>query len=112
MDTTTDFDYIASITVAKLSSLISKYHKSLESMNNSPRYESSRGNTSKLKLPKLELPTFTGSYTDWMSFIDLFNASVDSDSQFTNSENFNYLRACVKGRVAKLFSSITITDTN
>ena len=112
METTTDFDHNASITVARLSALISNYHKSLESINNPPRYESSGRNTSKLKLPKLELPTFTGSYTDWMSFIDLFRASVNSNSQLTNSEKLNYLRACLKGDAAKLISSITITDAN
>ena len=90
----------------------SNYHKSLESMSNPPRYEFSGGTTSKLGLPKLELPTFTGSYTDWMSFIDLFKATVDSNSQLTNSEKLNYLRACVKGDAAKLISSITRTDTN
>ena len=47
-----------------------------------------------------------------MSFIDLFKASVDSNSQLTNSENLNYLPACVNGDAAKVISSITITDTN
>ena len=112
METTTDFDHNASITVARLSALISNYHKSSESLSNPPRYESYGGTTSKLRLPKLELPTFTGCYTDWMSFIDLFKASIDSNSQLTNSEKLNYLRACVKGDAAKLINSITITDTN
>ena len=56
METTTDFDHNASITVARLSALINNYQKSLESMNNPPRYESSGGNTSKLKLLKMDLP--------------------------------------------------------
>ena len=61
METIIDFDHNASITVARLSALFNNYHKSLESMNNPPRYEFSGGNTSNLKLLKLELPTFTGS---------------------------------------------------
>ena len=112
METTTDFDHNASITVDRLSALISNSNKSLGSMNNPPRYESSGGNTSRLKLPNMELPTFTGSYTDCMSFIDLFKASVYSNSQLTNSEKLNSLRAYEKGDAAKLISSITITDTN
>ena len=79
-------------------------------MNNPPRYEYSGGNTCKFRLPELELLTFTGAYTDWMSFIDLFKASLDSDSQLANSEKLNYFRACVKGDAAKLISSITLTD--
>ena len=65
-----------------------------------------------MKLPKLLLPTFTGSYTDWMSFFHLFKASVDSSSHLSHSEKLNYLKACVKGEAARLFSSISITDAN
>ena len=64
LETTTDFDHNASITVARLSALTSDYHKSLESMTNHPRHGSSGGKTSKRKLPILEILTFTGSYTD------------------------------------------------
>ena len=61
METTTDFHHNASITVARLSALTTNYHKTLESMNNPFRYDSSGGITSKLKQLKKELPTFTGS---------------------------------------------------
>ena len=47
-----------------------------------------------------------------MSFIDLFRASVDKNTQLTNSEKLNYLKACVKGDAAKLINSITITDSD
>ena len=59
METTTNFDHHARITVARLSALIRNYHKALESMKSPPRYESSDGSTSKLKLPKMELATPT-----------------------------------------------------
>ncbi len=69
-----------------------------------------RGN--QMMLPKLALPTFTGSYTDWMSFADLFHAAVDSNQSLTKSEKLNYLKACVKGDAATLISSIAITQAN
>ena len=68
--------------------------------------------TSKMKLPKLQLPNFTGSYTEWTSFMDLFRASVDSNMQLAKSEKLNYLQACLKGDAAKLESSLMITDAN
>ena len=81
---------------------------------NSPRTSTNDGsqNSSKLKLPKLQLPSFTGFYTNWMSFADLFEASVDSNNQLSNSEKLNYLKACVKGEAGKLISSVTITGYN
>ena len=113
MITSTDFHHLADVAVARLSALIDNYKKlSVVTLVASTASTSSTPPTSKLRLPKLQLPTFTGSYTDWMSFIDLFRDSVDENTQLTNSEKLNYLKACVKGDAAKLISSITITDSN
>ena len=76
------------------------------------RTSSPRSAGGKLRLPKLNLPTFSGSYTEWMSFFDLFNAAVNSNTQLSDSEKFNYLRACLKGDAAKLICSVSITDAN
>ena len=68
--------------------------------------------TTGLKLPKISLPTFSGNYTDWMSFIDLFQGSVDSNSKLSNSQKLHYLKASLRGDAAKLLSSVTISDSN
>ena len=65
-----------------------------------------------MRLPKLQMPTFTGAYTDWVSFNDLFQAAVSSSSLLSDSERLNYLKACINGDAAKLFSSLRITDAN
>ena len=78
----------------------------------SRRSSSPRSAGGKLCLPKLNLPTFSGSYTEWMSFFDLFNAAVNSNTQLGDSEKLNYLRACLKSDAAKLICSISITDAD
>ena len=109
----TTFDVSSGITIARLTALIDIYKKKTAARtNSSQRSSSSPSSTSSLKLPKLQLPSFSGSYTEWSSFRDLFNASVDYNTQLSNSEKLNYLRGCVKGDAAKLFSSLTITDAN
>ena len=114
MELSTQFHHNASVTVARLSALIDNYKRQSEATVNSPRTSTNDGsqNSIKLKLPKLQLLSFTGSYTDLMSFADLFKASVDSYNQLSNSEKLNYLKACVKGEAAKMNSSVTITDYN
>ena len=47
-------------------------------------------NTASIKLPKVELPIFSGKYTEWTSFYDLFNASVHSKNSLRPAENLNY----------------------
>ena len=65
-----------------------------------------------MKLPKLQQPNVTDSYTEWSSFIDLFGPSVDSNTPLTNSVKLNYLKACLKDDAAKLISSGMSTDAN
>ena len=110
----TEFHVSASVTIARLSASIENYKKERDrpprEFSTDP--SSNSATSSRTKLPKNQLPTFTGSCTDWMSFFDLFKASVDSNSHLSNFENLNYLKACVKGEAARLISSISITDAN
>ena len=78
----------------------------------SRRSSSPRSAGGKLRLQKLNLPNFSGSYTEKMSFFDLINAAVNSNTQLSNSETLNYLRACLKGDAAKLICWISINDAN
>ena len=111
MESATEFQHNASIAIARLEALINNYKRQGQAVSNN-QGSSSGVLSSKLKLPKLQLPTFTGSYTEWTSFFDLFKAAVDSNTQLTNCEKLNYLKACVKGDAAKLISSFSITDYN
>ena len=114
VESATEFDIRSSIAIARLTALIENHKRTMETNSSvTPRRSSSPRETGgKLRLPKLNLPTFSGSYTEWMSFIDLFHAAVDSNSQLSDSEKLNYLRACVKGDAAKLICSVAITDAN
>ena len=63
-----------------------------------------------MKLPKRQLPSFSGSNPESTSFVDRYRASLDSNTQLTNSEELNYLRLCLKGNAAKVRGSVMITD--
>ena len=57
------------------------------------------------KLPKLELPKFSGDVTQWQSFLDRFNAIIDNRQDISDVNKFTYLlsllrdeaKACVQG---------------
>ena len=116
MSTADDYEQKMLVTQARLVALIENYKKAQlpPSSSAAPATSSSapRGSGTQMRLPKLALPTFTGSYSEWTSFADLFTAAVDSNTSLTDSEKLNYLKACVKGDAAKLISTITITDAN
>ena len=82
VDNATEFDIRSGIAIARLTALIENYKKRLELSDPTTlrRRSSPRSARGKLRLPKLNLPTFSGSYTEWMSFFDLFNAAVNSNT--------------------------------
>ena len=65
------------------------------------------------RLPKLTLPSFSGEYTQWVSFWDQFTTLVDSKVDMTNVEKFSYLKLSLKGdTAAQIVSSLLVTDAN
>ena len=64
------------------------------------------------KLPKLTLPSFSGEYTQWVSFWDQFTTLVDSKRDMTNVEKLSYLKLSLKGDAAQIVSSLLVTDAN
>ena len=65
-----------------------------------------------VKLPELDLSTFSGDYLSWTSFFDLFTGAVHNNGTQQNSQKLQYLKASLKGDAAKLLASVTITDAN
>lgn len=65
-----------------------------------------------LKLPRVELPVFTSNYLDWISFRDLFLASVGNNRSLSDCQKLQYLKLSVKGEAATLLQSIQISNEN
>ena len=108
-----DYETRMNIAMARLSALIDNIKTQLKAgLTATASTSSSLTTTGRMRLPKLQMLTFTGAYTDWVSFSDLFQAAVGSSSLLSDSERLNYLKACIKGDAAKIFSSLRITDAN
>ena len=65
-----------------------------------------------MRLPKIELPTFSDSYTEWTAYWDLFNASVDSNAQLSDAQKLQYLKSSLKGETSKLVAPLTPNNAN
>ncbi|GFR77861.1 hypothetical protein ElyMa_002248700 [Elysia marginata] len=69
------------------------------------------GDTYQARLPKLELPKFSGDHTQWQPFWDKFQAVVDkSDLAFVTK--FTYLQSLLKGEAAAAISGLSLTESN
>ena len=65
-----------------------------------------------IRLPRLNLPSFSGNVQDWLSYRDLFKASIHNSEILSNSEKLSYLKLSLQGEAAKIIQSIPITDAN
>ncbi|GFQ81674.1 retrovirus-related Pol polyprotein from transposon 17.6, partial [Trichonephila clavata] len=75
---------------------LKRENEKLSSLSNSDA-RTERFSLETVKLPKLTLPTFSGNLHDWITFKDLFKASVHNNSNLSNAQKLQYLKSSLKG---------------
>jgi len=100
-------------------SLMSRYEAVLEQFNQleipaSSNIESNHGSSreTRVKLPKIDLPVFSGTYEDWYSYQDTFEKLIHMNSSLTEIEKFHHLRSSLKDKAAEIIKSIETTTDN
>ncbi|KAI4475233.1 hypothetical protein M0802_015237, partial [Mischocyttarus mexicanus] len=71
------------------------------------KYEQAR---SRASLPTIELPKFSGSFTDWKPFEDLFSSLVRNDPDISSVEKMHYLRSSLEGEAARVISNLGLSS--
>ena len=66
----------------------------------------------KVKLPKLSLKRFNGDITQWSTFWDTFQSSIDSNPGLSNIDKFNYLKSLLEGPASEAVSGLKLTAAN
>ena len=66
---------------------------------------------SDVKLPRLELPKFSGNLIEWQSFWDRFNALVDQ-SDLPVISKFSYLQSLLNGEALSVIQGLALTTAN
>jgi len=64
-----------------------------------------------IRLPKLNLPTFSGKYDEWFPFFNIFNLVIHSNTSLSNTQRFQYLRASLTDD-ASVISSLELSNAN
>ena len=49
------------------------------------------------KLPSIDIPKFSGELTEWPTFLDSFEATIDTCSDLDVVQKFTYLRSYLQG---------------
>ena len=65
--------------------------------------------SAKVKLPKLELKSFSGNYQEWQGFWDTFQSAVDGPTGISAIEKFTYLKSCVTSNAESAIAGLPLT---
>lgn len=66
--------------------------------------------TNHVQLPKITIPIFSGIYTEWMSFRDLFVSLIHDNDELDDVQKLHYLKGHLKGEAEQLLRHIPITN--
>lgn len=69
-------------------------------------------NHNNIKLPALNLPSFDGSYENWLFFRDTFSSVIHNNNSLSNVQKFHYLRLSLKSEATETVKSLEISDAN
>lgn len=68
--------------------------------------------SSNVRLPKLNLPTFSGKYEEWFPFFDSFNSIIHTNASISHVQRFQYLKGCLTGEASVVIDSMEISAAN
>lgn len=65
-----------------------------------------------VRLPKLNLPAFSGKYQEWTPFSQMFCTIITDNGKLTNIEKFQYLKSSLSGDAADAIDLLELSDQN
>ncbi|XP_049874277.1 uncharacterized protein LOC126372518 [Pectinophora gossypiella] len=81
--------------------------------SSTPPPSTSSVNDRKLKLPAINIEIFDGkSCAKYVTFINLFNSLIDSDTKLDNIQKLHYLRTYLKDEAFNIISELPLTQTS
>ncbi|XP_045446707.1 uncharacterized protein LOC123654893 [Melitaea cinxia] len=62
--------------------------------------------------PQIDLPTFTGKYTQWPTFYDLYVESIHNNNLITKNQKMQHLKSKLRGDAERIIQHLTISADN
>lgn len=65
-----------------------------------------------LRLPRVDLPSFSGSFDEWIPFRNMFLSMIDQNAALPNVQKMQYLLSALKGEARDIVSALETSDNN
>ncbi|XP_065073868.1 uncharacterized protein LOC135697936 [Ochlerotatus camptorhynchus] len=69
-------------------------------------------NGSRVKLPEIRLPNFSGQLMEWVTFRDTFRSLIHNNQQLTAVDKISYLRSSLTGEALQEINSVEMSEVN
>lgn len=109
------FDYVEEMYIeykSKLRESLSKFKTAVKVAPSPSEPSGSEPKSFNVHLPKISIPTFSGSYVEWTSFRDLFVSLVHNNQGLDNVQKLHYLKSHLQGEAEQLLRHIPIAADN
>ncbi|XP_058811131.1 uncharacterized protein LOC131676023 [Topomyia yanbarensis] len=67
---------------------------------------------SRVKLPEIHLPSFSGNIKEWVTFRDTFRSLIHNNLQLTTTDRFTYLKSSLTGEALQEINSVDMSAVN
>ncbi|CAH2088456.1 unnamed protein product [Euphydryas editha] len=65
-----------------------------------------------VKLPRIQLPIFSGNYEEWQTFYDMFLSLIHNNISLSAVQKLLYLKSTLTGEPATLLRNLSIEEAN
>ncbi|XP_065078145.1 uncharacterized protein LOC135701314 [Ochlerotatus camptorhynchus] len=72
----------------------------------------SEASFSKVKLPEIRLPSFSGRIKEWVTFRDSFRSLIHENKHLTDMDRFSYLKSALSGEALQEIESVELSAVN
>lgn len=121
----TEFEYFKQDTITAFEEIYTEHKTRLKddlqvltsaaSVNTGNRERSVQASTNpscEVRLPQIQLPTFSGNYEDWQTYFDMFTSVIHSNQSLSSVQKLHYLKGSLQGEPANLLKNLATTDAN
>lgn len=98
--------------VGLIDKLISDHSPPSIEIKQNDSLHSSESREPSMRLPRISIPEFSGSYEEWTNFHDTFSSLVDANPDIPNVQKFHYLKSALKGTATETLRSLSISNEN
>eukprot|EP00794_Sanderia_malayensis_P015493 gene15493-17071_t len=103
-----EFEEEVTETICRIQNILKARTESPHRIN----WESQSRKEAQVKLPKLNMLTFNGDPTQWISFSESFKSSIDGNQNLAKVEKMKYLQGLLSGPAAETIKGLSLSEEN